>query len=45
MSVDATPYIVAAYALTILGTLAVTLWSWRAMRKAEGDAEALSNRP
>jgi hypothetical protein len=45
MSVDAWPYIVAAYALTILGTLAVTFWSWRTMRKAERDAEALSNRP
>ena len=45
MSVDAWPYIVAAYALTVLGTLAVTLWSWRAMRRAERDAEALSNRP
>ena len=35
------PFIIGAYALTILGTLAVTLWSWTAMRRAEADAEAL----
>jgi len=44
MSVDAWPFIIAAYALTVLGTLAVTLWSWRAMRKAEREAEALGKR-
>ncbi len=45
MRVDPWPFIIAAYALTILGTLAVTLWSWRTMRKAERDAGALGNRP
>ena len=45
MRVDPWPFIVAAYAVTILATLAVTFWSWRAMRKAEREAEALSNRP
>jgi hypothetical protein len=35
------PFIIAAYALTILGTLGVTLWSWTAMRRAEADADAL----
>ena len=44
MTIDAWPYIIAAYAITIAGTLAVTLWSWRAMRSAERDADALSNR-
>ena len=44
-TIDPLPFIVAAYALTILGTLAVAFWSWRAMRKAERDAEALGNRP
>ncbi|HTU10900.1 MAG TPA: heme exporter protein CcmD [Allosphingosinicella sp.] len=44
MRVDPWPFIVAAYAITILGTLAVTFWAWRAMRKAERDAEALSRR-
>ena len=45
MRVDAWPFILAAYAITIFGTLAVTFWSWRAMRRAERDAEALGNRP
>ena len=45
MRVDAWPFIVAAYAVTILGTLAVTFWSWRAMKKAERDADAVSRRP
>ncbi len=45
MRVDPWPFIVAAYAITILGTLAVTFWSWRAMRRAERDADALDRRP
>ena len=44
VTVDPTPFIAAAYAITILGTLAVTLWSWLAMRKAERQAEALGKR-
>lgn len=44
MRIDPWPYIVAAYAIAILGTLAVTFWSWRAMRKAERDADALGER-
>ena len=39
------PFIVAAYALTVAGTLAVTAWSFVAMRRAEADAAALSDRP
>ena len=35
------PFIIAAYGLTLLGTLGVTFWSWSAMRRAEADAEAL----
>ena len=35
------PFIIAAYALTIIGMLGVTLWSWTAMRRAEADADAL----
>ena len=35
------PFIIAAYALTIFGTLGVALWSFAAMRRAEADAEAL----
>jgi hypothetical protein len=44
MTIDPWPFIVAAYAIAVLGTLAVTIWSWQAMRKAERDAEALSKR-
>ncbi|HYD11950.1 MAG TPA: hypothetical protein VEC11_03795 [Allosphingosinicella sp.] len=44
MRVDPWPFIIAAYAIAILGTLAVTFWSWRAMRRAERDAEALGSR-
>lgn len=35
------PFIIAAYALTIAGTLGLTLWSWLAMRRSEAAAEAL----
>ena len=34
-------FIIAAYALTLLGTLSVTWWSYAAMRRSERDAEAL----
>jgi hypothetical protein len=44
MRVDPWPFIVAAYAIAILGTLALTFWSWQAMRKAERDADAVSKR-
>jgi hypothetical protein len=42
--VNAWPFIVAAYALTLFGTLGLTLWSFVAMRRAEADAAALSDR-
>lgn len=35
------PFIIAAYALAALGTLGLSLGSWRAMRAAEARAEAL----
>jgi hypothetical protein len=35
------PFIIAAYGLTLAGTIGVTLWSWLAMRRAEADADAL----
>lgn len=44
MRVDAWPFIIAAYGIAILGTLALTFWSWRAMRSAERDADAVSRR-
>lgn len=42
--VDPWPFIVAAYALTLLGTFGLTWWSYRAMRRAEADADAVSKR-
>jgi len=39
------PFIIAAYALTLVGTLAVTAWSFAAMRRAEAQAAALGDRP
>ena len=38
------PFVIGAYAIAILGTLGLTLWSWAAMRRAEAEAEALGNR-
>ena len=38
------PFIVAAYAVGIGGTVALALWSWLAMRRAEGEAEQLRGR-
>ena len=35
------PFIIAAYGMTIAGTLGVTLWSLCAMRRAEADVEAV----
>jgi hypothetical protein len=35
-TLDPWPFVLAAYALTILGTLALAGWSWFAMRRAEG---------
>ena len=45
MTIDPWPYILAAYAIAILGTLAMTFWSLRAMRRAERDAGALGQKP
>ena len=38
------PFIFAAYAIALVGTLSVTLWSWTAMRRAEADASSIGNR-
>jgi Heme exporter protein D (CcmD) len=35
------PFILGAYAFALLGTFGVTFWSWREMRRAEADAEAV----
>lgn len=34
--IDPWPFVYAAYALGVLGTLALVTWSWLAMRRAEG---------
>ncbi|MET0360389.1 MAG: hypothetical protein ABW048_01430 [Sphingobium sp.] len=38
------PFVVAAYAITLVGTVAVSVASWRAMRRAEAAADRLSDR-
>lgn len=38
------PFIAAAYAITLLGTIGVTWASFRAMRKAETRADAIRDR-
>ena len=35
------PYILAAYGLTAVGTLALVASSWAAMRRAEAEAERI----
>ena len=35
------PFVIAAYALTLLATAALVVSSWRSMRKAEAAAEQL----
>jgi hypothetical protein len=35
------PFIIAAYAVTLLGTAALVLRSWSEMRNAESDVEGL----
>lgn len=37
-------YVIAAYGLTLLATIAMIAWSWTAMRRAEADAEAAKRR-
>lgn len=38
------PFILAAYGITIGGTVALTVWSHIAMRRAEAAADALRRR-
>ena len=35
------PFVIAAYALTLGGTLLLLVWAWRSMRAAEALAESL----
>jgi hypothetical protein len=38
------PFIIAAYAITIIGTGGITIWSFVAMRRAEARASAVTGR-
>ncbi len=35
------PFVIAAYGLTFIGTVAVSIWSWRVATSAERRAESL----
>ena len=35
------PFIIAAYAVTLAGTVALVAWSWLSMRRAEKAVETL----
>jgi hypothetical protein len=37
------PFVIAAYALTLVGTLGLAWWSYAAMRRAEAEAAALKD--
>lgn len=38
------PFVVAAYALTFLGALGISIWAWTSTRNAERRAENLRER-
>ncbi len=38
------PFVIAAYAITFVGTLVLSLWAWRTARDAEARADALRER-
>ena len=38
------PFVFAAYALTVIGVAGLILWSYRAMRRAEAAADALTRK-
>jgi hypothetical protein len=38
------PFVLAAYGVAFVGTAALTLWSWIAMRRAEAEADKLTRR-
>jgi len=35
------PFVIAAYAVTGMGTLGLLVWAWRSMRAAEAQADLL----
>lgn len=42
-ALDPGPFVVAAYAIGVLGTLALIGWSWLAMRRAEARRDKARN--
>ena len=38
------PFVFAAYGITIIGTVAASLWAWRTAMSAEKRADALRDR-
>jgi hypothetical protein len=38
------PFVIAAYALVLGGSAALTFWSWRMMRAAERSADEITRR-
>jgi hypothetical protein len=38
------PFVIAAYGITIIGTVLVSIWAWRAAMTAEKRADALRER-
>ncbi len=41
---NAWPYVTAAYAITLIGAAAITLWAWTTMRGAEAAVDKLRDR-
>ncbi len=44
MVMDSWPFVIAAYGITLLGTVATSIWAWRAARAAEARADTLRDR-
>ena len=42
---NAWPFVLAAYGLTLVATLWLTAWAWLSMRAAEALADSLKQRP
>jgi hypothetical protein len=38
------PFVISAYAIVLVGTVAVSLWAWRSARDAEARADAMRER-
>ena len=44
MTMDPWPFVIAAYALALGGTVLTSLWAWRACRSAEEKADQMRGR-